>query len=138
MGRNLKSCWWVLLMMVGFAFQSAQAGDRKGGSAAREARAAAPFEVGVSAAARAAGGSVAAREARVAAQEDFALTPVSHRGSSRWISAQEEAPTSRKGAPTHPRDRKKLTLLRFDSKLGNISVQPVIGSVNGAQFSLGF
>ena len=37
-----------------------------------------------------------------------------------------------------PRERKSLTLFRFDSKHGDIAVQPVIGGLKGAQFSLGF
>ena len=39
---------------------------------------------------------------------------------------------------SRPRDYKKITLLRLDSKLGEIKVQPIIGKVTGAQFSLGF
>jgi hypothetical protein len=36
-------------------------------------------------------------------------------------------------------ERKTITLLRFTSrKLGEISVQPVVGGVNGAQLSIGF
>ena len=36
------------------------------------------------------------------------------------------------------RERKPLTLYRFNSKFGEVAVRPVIGKVNGAQFSLGF
>ncbi|MEO7724672.1 MAG: hypothetical protein ABIU29_08305, partial [Chthoniobacterales bacterium] len=35
-------------------------------------------------------------------------------------------------------EHKPLTLFRFDSKFGEVAVRPVIGKVNGAQFSLGF
>jgi len=35
-------------------------------------------------------------------------------------------------------ERKTITLFRFDSKLGSVAVQPVVGGVNGAQFSVGF
>jgi len=41
-------------------------------------------------------------------------------------------------APTPPRERKPVTFFRLGPKLGDISVQPVVGGVNGAQFSLGF
>ena len=44
----------------------------------------------------------------------------------------------KESAPTPPRERKSLTFFRFDSKVGNISVQPVIGALKGAQLSLGF
>ena len=36
------------------------------------------------------------------------------------------------------REHKSLTLLHFNSKLGEVKVQPVFGKVTGAQFSLGF
>jgi hypothetical protein len=35
-------------------------------------------------------------------------------------------------------ERKPLTLFRFNSRLGELAVQPAIGSVKGAQLSLGF
>jgi hypothetical protein len=35
-------------------------------------------------------------------------------------------------------EHRPLTLFHLDSKFGNIAVQPVVGHVNGAQFSLGF
>ena len=35
-------------------------------------------------------------------------------------------------------ERKTITLFRFDSKVGSVAVQPVVGGVNGAQFSVGF
>lgn len=35
-------------------------------------------------------------------------------------------------------EHKPLTLFRFNSKFGEVAVRPVIGKVNGAQFSLGF
>ena len=40
--------------------------------------------------------------------------------------------------PAPPSERKKLTFFRFGSKFGDVSVQPVIGAVKGAQLSLGF
>jgi hypothetical protein len=41
-------------------------------------------------------------------------------------------------AASTKRERKRVTLFRFGSNVGEIAVQPVFGSVNGAQFSLGF
>jgi hypothetical protein len=57
--------------------------------------------------------------------------------------SDDRASTSRSeqkenGPTTAPRERNSVTFFRFDSKLGNISVQPVIGGVNGAQLSVGF
>ena len=37
-----------------------------------------------------------------------------------------------------PREHKPITLLQFNSKFGDVKVQPVFGRVNGAQLSLGF
>jgi len=37
----------------------------------------------------------------------------------------------------HPQ-HKTLTFFRLNPKLGDISVQPVVGGVNGAQLSIGF
>jgi hypothetical protein len=35
-------------------------------------------------------------------------------------------------------ERNPVTLFRFSSKLGDVAVQPVIGDLKGAQFSVGF
>ena len=40
--------------------------------------------------------------------------------------------------PAQARERKPLTLVGFNSRFGEVAVQPVIRQVNGAQFSLGF
>ena len=42
------------------------------------------------------------------------------------------------GPRTTPRERKGITFFRLDPKLGDVSVQPVVGGVNGAQLSVGF
>ena len=42
------------------------------------------------------------------------------------------------GPKTAPRERKSVTFFRLDPKFGDVSVQPVVGGVNGAQVSLGF
>ena len=41
-------------------------------------------------------------------------------------------------ATTPGGERKTLTLFHFNSKFGRVGVQPLFGSVKGAQFSLGF
>jgi hypothetical protein len=53
---------------------------------------------------------------------------------SKRLGGHEEKQTSGEAK----REHKSLTLFRFDSKLGEIKVQPVFGKVTGAQFSLGF
>lgn len=42
------------------------------------------------------------------------------------------------GPSTTPSERKTLTFFRLNPKLGDVSVQPVVGGVNGAQLSVGF
>jgi len=57
---------------------------------------------------------------------------------------QTPAVTGRKEEPralesTARPERKTITLFRFSTrKLGEVSVQPVVGGVNGAQLSIGF
>jgi hypothetical protein len=54
-------------------------------------------------------------------------------------SRSEHTTTKEKeSAPTPARERKKITLFRFDPKFGDISVQPVLGQINGAQVCVGF
>jgi hypothetical protein len=44
-----------------------------------------------------------------------------------------------KGTPTPPKERKPLTLFHFNQKgVGEISVQPVVGQINGAQMQMSF
>jgi hypothetical protein len=43
-----------------------------------------------------------------------------------------------KGPTTSPAERKNITLFRLNPKLGDVSVQPVVGGVNGAQLLVGF
>ena len=46
-----------------------------------------------------------------------------------------------RGTPTADapaREHRRLTLFHINSKFGEIAVEPVIGRVNGAQFSIGF
>lgn len=51
---------------------------------------------------------------------------------------QDEGVPKEKGPTTPPAERKNITLFRLDPKLGDVSVQPVVGGVNGAQLSVGF
>jgi hypothetical protein len=94
------------------------AGDRKGSASAHDARAASAAP----AAALSALGNDDAKRGR--GGDTFVFFPP---GDER-----------KESAAASPRERKSLTLLRFDSRFGEVSVEPVIGSVKGAQFSIGF
>lgn len=43
-----------------------------------------------------------------------------------------------KSEPRSAKERKQIRFFHFNSKLGEVSVSPVIGSINGAQMSVGF
>ena len=136
MGGNLRS-WWGFGAAIVLAVHPAQAGDRKSG-AGREARASvhpmvAPVRAAFSADHHAPIGKVE-KPGEVAY---FPVRPLearlvsSGRASAGDRQQEEERSTSR-------RERKGLTLFRVNPKFGDISVQPVIGGVNGAQISVGF
>jgi hypothetical protein len=68
---------------------------------------------------------------------EFSFAPVSPLGTE--VGGQRsEVGSAKRGPTTAPRERKSLTLFRLDPKFGDVSVQPVVGGVNGAQVSLGF
>ena len=124
MKRNLVgSCGW--LVAIGLASQSAHAGDRKAATRVHEAR-----EIVVAPKAQA----VALRDELVGASavRPFAARPLAtaDHGMSR------DGDRENAGAPG--REHQPLTLFHLNSKVGDIAVQPVVGQVNGAQFSLGF
>ncbi|HEX4666696.1 MAG TPA: hypothetical protein VH207_08845 [Chthoniobacterales bacterium] len=115
-----------LLVAIGLACQPAQAGDRRSATRGNDAlddifilserRGVAPKYEAVgawTAKSFAAGSSVSAR---------------------RRSSRESGTPT----ADSPAREHRRLTLFHINSKFGDIAVEPVIGHVNGAQFSIGF
>ncbi len=118
---------------VGLAFQSAQAGERKSvrtGSERRDARS------GIEQAARP--GQAVAASTKIQARGELAFFQVTafesrSAGVSEKTSRQREE--QKPSGPTTPSERRTITLMRFNP---NISVQPLIGGVNGAQLSVGF
>ena len=128
MGRNLVgSC--MLLVAISLACQPVHAGDRKSPRRNQEAA----IETLVARKAHTTSrrsemvGTPAASpfETRFSASADHELIRVSDK-EDRDAQAREHG----KGKP--------LTLFRINSKFGDIAVEPVMGQVNGAQFSLGF
>ena len=53
-------------------------------------------------------------------------------------SRSERTPTKEKESAPTPAKERKMILFRFDPKFGDISVQPVLGQINGAQICVGF
>lgn len=125
MGRGLKS--FGLLIAISFTSSFIYAGDHK--SADRDSQnSAAEMFAGHSSHAL----SVSARPDRF-----DALVGRPFEGRS---SASADRPLiDEKGNDSEPRkEHKSLTLFRFNSQFGEVKVQPVLGKVTGAQFSLGF
>jgi hypothetical protein len=52
--------------------------------------------------------------------------------------SERRATKEKESAPRPAKERKKIILFRFNPKFGDISVQPVLGEVNGAQVCIGF
>jgi hypothetical protein len=79
---------------------------------------------------------------RAPGRGEFSFLPVSPLESRLSRSANNAPATSgdeqKEKGPIPPRERKSVTFFRLDSKYGDVSVQPVVGGVNGAQLSVGF
>lgn len=132
----------------GLAAEPAVAGDRRGGSSsAHEAHATMRDAFGGDrgggssvAAMRSSDGGAGAQRGRANALDDFLFSPTAHGDALRSRPGERASNEDNKAesAPTAPRERKSVTLFRFNSKLGEVAVEPVIGSIKGAQFSFGF
>jgi hypothetical protein len=128
-------------MAAAVGLQPAQAGDRKS-ALDRLAEGVSLHKVGFVSPAKSSGDDHAVRNSmKVQERGDlpfFPVTPfearVPHAGDK--VSGTDQQ--REKGPTTTPRERRGITFFRFDSKVGAISVQPVVGGVNGAQLSLGF
>ena len=75
------------------------------------------------------------------ARGEFSFVPVTPLGSETGGQSrlrEGDGVPREKGPATPPAERKTITFFRLDPKLGDVSVQPVVGGVNGAQLSVGF
>lgn len=131
--------WLGFGVAVGMAFQSAQAGERKSASATFHRAAISARGSDVGGHVRSLGNNSIAAPMKTQGRGEHALfqvTPFESRsaGAGEKVSRQREEQRG-SGPTTAPRERRPITLLRFNP---NISVQPVIGGVNGAQLSVGF
>jgi hypothetical protein len=131
--------WLVLWVAAGLALQPAKAGGRK--DAATDRAGAATHHLIVATQARSLGDNHEAITMKLQGRGDLPFSPITP-FESRSARPDDQAVTrerdqKEKGSAPRP-ERKTITLIRFDSKLGNVSVQPVVGGVNGAQLSVGF
>lgn len=145
MGRIFMG-WSGLCVAAGLALQPAHASDRKtasvraGGKSIRAfafpAQARSSLRADVPQTLRS---GVTSRRGVGANEFSFsAVNPLE----SRLSRSADKTPTNGdeqiEKAPTPPSERKTVRFFRLDPKLGDISVQPVVGGVNGAQLSMGF
>ena len=130
MGWNFVR-WLVVGAAAVLVLQPAQAGDRKSAMTARAAVSAREFV---------SGGQVrSAAPMKMQGRGElgfFQVTPFESRSAVAGNKPSRQREEQRASGPaTSPRERKTITLLQFNP---NVSVQPVIGGVNGAQLSVGF
>jgi hypothetical protein len=123
---------------VGLAVQPAHGGDRKQASA----RHAETISGGVVFAAQARSGLRASVPQTMPSgvtsrRGEFSFSSVSP-FEARALSQVKPGTEEKERGPTSPRERRNVTFFRLDPKLGDISVQPVLGGVNGAQLSVGY
>ena len=121
---------------AGLALQPAHAGDRKQLSVRRAETSI--QRVVFAAQARSTGDSYGGRIIKAQGRGEFSFSPVSPLESRLSRSANTSSDEQKQKGPTAPRERKNVTFFRLDPKFGDVSVQPVVGGVNGAQLSVGY
>jgi hypothetical protein len=124
-------------MAVGIGLQPAQAGERKSAISQHAAVSVRSHDFGGQM--RSSGNNHVAAPMKMQQRSELAFVQVSpFESKSAGVGEKASRPREEQrasGPSTAPRERKTLTLLRLNP---NISVQPVIGGVNGAQLSVGF
>lgn len=125
---------------AGLALQPAHAGDRKQLSV-RHAETSIQRVV-FAAQARSTGDSYGGRIIKAQGRGEFSFSPVSpleSRLSRSQVAGAFPSTTRERGKrPVSQGERKNVTFFRLDPKFGDVSVQPVMGGVNGAQLSVGY
>jgi hypothetical protein len=118
---------------AGLALQPAHAGDRKQASV-RHGEISSQRVV-FATQARSTGDSYGGRIIKAQGRGEFSFAPVSPLTSA--VRGQRSEVGSQKGSAAQG-ERKNVTFFRLDPKFGDVSVQPVMGGVNGAQLSVGY
>jgi hypothetical protein len=125
--KFIGSCGLFAALGICFSLPAAQAGDRKD-AVPRNARPDSRFSDFISK-------SPPSSSSRHSGATSFFVT----NSESKFSRLQRNSTTKEKeSAPTPEKERKKIILFQFDRKFGDVSVQPVVGQVNGAQVSVGF
>jgi len=118
MGRHLVGAC-ILLNVIGLAFQSARADDRKSAGRGQERREAV---------------LMSPSQAFAAPRAEKVSVVVIPQSPARPLIISERSDP--KGEQAHR--YKSLTFFRFNSRFGEVAVKPVIGKVTGAEFALEF
>jgi len=119
--RRERRGFLVVLIAIGLASQPAQAGDRKSTGSVQES----------------------AKAVLIASPAQSVTLPPERRDTSavglfeNGTTADHRSRSDRETGNA-PRQHTSLTLFHIHSQLGDIAVQPIMGQVNGAQFTLGF
>jgi hypothetical protein len=138
-----------------FALQPAQAGERKSAAVQAHHLGASIHKVALIAPARSsrvADLPKTMRKVMTSQRDDFSasrnithgefsfvpVTPLGPQAGDQSRLHQGDSVPREKGPTTPPAERKSITFFRLNPKLGDVSVQPVVGGVNGAQLSVGF
>lgn len=132
MGRKRFS-WWGLGVAALLAWQPAQAGERKPAAGRHAEASARPL-------------TVAAQPRSLGADHATSLRAMPGRGELpglpvRPLETRLSRPDLKPSAGVDEQgrhERKSVTFFRLNPKFGDVSVQPVVGGVNGAQVSVGF
>jgi hypothetical protein len=124
----IGSCVLLVLLSMCLLSAPARAGDRKD-SGARDARSDSGFSDFVT-------GSLAPHSG--AARHGATGLFITNSDSKTSRSERDATTKEKESEPTPGKERKKIILFQFDRKFGDVSVQPVVGQVNGAQLAIGF
>jgi hypothetical protein len=136
MRGGIISSFSVAITAIALLGQPCYGGDRKSDvSVNRESRFAPVADHAVSTPAMPVRGDTGARMNRADDPLSFVLLNSIATKPARAAAHDADA---KEDQPTPPRLRKSLTFFRFQSKAGEVSVQPLVGGLKGAQFSLGF
>jgi hypothetical protein len=125
-------------LAVGLALQPAHGGDRKQAAARQSETVTRGVVVANSARSNLRADIPQTMRSGVTSRRgEFSFSPVSPLESTARSPAQPGHEEKEK-SPTSPRERRSVTFFRLDPKFGDISLQPVVGGVNGAQLSVGY
>jgi hypothetical protein len=122
-------------LAAGIALQSANAGERK--PAAVRHMGVAIHKVVFVAPARSAEDPHGGSSLKAPGRGELSFSPVSPL-KSEVGNQRPEVGSKKPGPTTAPSERRTLKFFQLAPKFGDVSVQPVIGGVNGAQLSVGF